>query len=123
MLSATTARLFPQLRPLAPTASLKALHSRTLSSSPRPADAAGANEGPRASAAPSVVVPSGAQSAKKPPLIGRHRVVPVELFRMGRTDRVQLRDYTRQVNMGRAAFDLLVHPDGLVHPRDGPLFE
>ncbi|KAI9319559.1 hypothetical protein DFJ73DRAFT_635296 [Zopfochytrium polystomum] len=59
----------------------------------------------------------------QPPLLGRHRVVPVDLFRINNTDKVVLRDYAAQFYLGRPSYDLVVAEDGMVHPRDGPNFE
>ncbi|KAI9012994.1 hypothetical protein BC832DRAFT_548542 [Gaertneriomyces semiglobifer] len=62
-------------------------------------------------------------SVKQPPLLGRYRVVPVDLFRINATDKVVLRDYEAQRKMKRTSYDLHVKEDGLVHPKDGPNFE
>ncbi|KAI8820478.1 uncharacterized protein EV422DRAFT_496888 [Fimicolochytrium jonesii] len=62
-------------------------------------------------------------SQKRPPLLGRHRTVPVDLFRINASEKVILRDYTAQKKLKRTSYDLHIHEDGLVYPKDGPNFE
>lgn len=59
---------------------------------------------------------------KPRPLLGRYSVLPVELFRVGPTDKVVLRDYHTQQNRGLTSFDCVLGGDGLVHPSEGDRF-
>ncbi|KAK7460966.1 hypothetical protein VKT23_008894 [Stygiomarasmius scandens] len=58
-----------------------------------------------------------------PPLLGRYTTIPYELFRINASEKVILRDYEDQMKKGRASYDLVTQPDGLVHPKPGDTFE
>lgn len=53
----------------------------------------------------------------------RYTEVPTDLFRIQSGQKVKLREYAVQKTAGRAAYDLHVHPDGLVHPAEGDIFK
>ncbi|KAJ7132881.1 hypothetical protein C8R43DRAFT_653580 [Mycena crocata] len=56
-------------------------------------------------------------------LLGRYTALPLELFRIGPTPAIILRDHAVQKAHGRRAFDVRLQPDGLVHPKPGAQFE
>jgi hypothetical protein len=58
-----------------------------------------------------------------PPLLGRYTTIPHELFRINASKKVILRNYEDQKKLGRSSYDLVVQPDGLVHPRPGDTFD
>lgn len=61
---------------------------------------------------------------RHPPLIARYtESFPVDLFRIGASDKVILRDYQVQKKLGRTSYDLHIQDDGKVHPRPGPNFD
>lgn len=55
------------------------------------------------------------------PLLGRHSVTPIELYRIQTGVKVKLRDYDVQAKQGRTSFDVVLK-DGLVHPAKGDNF-
>lgn len=57
------------------------------------------------------------------PLLGRYKIVPGELFRVGATAQTVLRDFDAQHASGHTSYDLHLGPDGLVHPKLGPNWE
>jgi len=57
------------------------------------------------------------------PLLGRYQVLPVELFRIGASEKVILRDFEAKMNKGRSSLDVKLAEDGLVHPKPGDTFE
>ncbi|KAI8913717.1 hypothetical protein BC831DRAFT_489973 [Entophlyctis helioformis] len=62
-------------------------------------------------------------SRQKQELLGRYKVVPVTLYRIQNGENVRLREHSEQKRLGRISFDYKLQPDGLVHPKKGPLFE
>ncbi|RKO88195.1 hypothetical protein BDK51DRAFT_15407, partial [Blyttiomyces helicus] len=54
-------------------------------------------------------------------LLGRHRVTPLDLFRVGGSDKVNLRDFHKQQALGRSSFDITLQ-NGLALPMEGRYF-
>lgn len=61
-------------------------------------------------------------SASTKQFVKRFTKLPITLFRVQPRLPVNLRDFDTQQAKGRPAYDLKIHPDGLVHPADGDEF-
>jgi hypothetical protein len=57
------------------------------------------------------------------PLLGRHTVIPYDIFRIQLGPQVTLRDFQVQKRLGRRAYDLHVGPGGMVQPSVGDKFQ
>ena len=57
------------------------------------------------------------------PLLGRHRVFPIDLFRVNAGGKVVLHDFGSRKVLGFKEYDLKVHPDNKVHPRLGDFYQ
>ena len=53
------------------------------------------------------------------PLKGRFDVFPMDIFRVQGGTTTLLREYTKQMSLGRTSYDLKLGDDGLVHPAQG----
>lgn len=49
-------------------------------------------------------------------LLGNYKIVPLDLFRIGRDEKVKLRDYEVQLKKGSRSYDYVLNKDGLIHP-------
>jgi hypothetical protein len=57
------------------------------------------------------------------PLLGRHRTLPTDIFRIQTGPTTTLREYESQMRLGKSVYDLHLHSDGLVHPAEGAYFQ
>ncbi|KAL9652489.1 hypothetical protein ABK040_000061 [Willaertia magna] len=52
----------------------------------------------------------------------RYNHFPLNLFRIDTFKKVKLREYYRQMDAGKRAFDFVLQEDGKIHPMEGEIF-
>lgn len=67
-------------------------------------------------------IPSVLKHLAGRPMLGRYEIVPWDIFRVQSGRNTTLRTSEAQQCLGKAAFDLVLHEDGLVHPVSGHLY-